>query len=669
MTAQGKGFGFKGTMIALTAACLTFTALVFLAFGHAQPASSEVTYSAPVAPTNVKARALPAGRGIRVSWSPSTTQHPAIDHYSVGAGRGSCPVTVAGSRHSVVLPLSSRHRKLHPFVEAINAYGTSPAATATRGVTVSAQPNPRYRNIQILQFSDFHGAIENSASQPGAARLATAFARDRKKSKATFTASSGDTIGGAPIISSHFREIPSIRAANGMKVDISTFGNHEHDRPLKHLREMISRSKFRWTVSNYSTRAPLQTRKNKVRPFTIIKRAGIRVGFVGMNTEDTPTLVAPGNLDYGEAGESIAITRSVAPVNAQIRAARKAGAEVVVALLHQGWQLNENGAAKGRLVDVASGLRGADIAFGGHTHQGFRSIVRGTPVAEPKNSGHEYLRAELCLDTRKGEVLGTTIQPVAKVKVAKLQPDPKVEKMVDYYAKKIIPVFDRKIGTVADLFPNGGNPAINRSGETALGDLLADTLRTKYQTDLVFLNGGGIRDTLPAAGYTPSDPSLRRPGPGTTGPYDAALGDVKSILPFGNNAATSKMTGAQLWTALEHAVQTYPSGRFPQISGFEFTFTPRSPEDPTPRISAVTDMNGTPIPNDSTEYTVTTVDYMAFGGDGFGDLFNPARAEIHGPYDEDLTSKLEADLALGQITPMGPLDGRISCLGALCVPR
>jgi hypothetical protein len=42
---------------------------------------------------------------------------------------------------------------------------------------------------------------------------------------------------------------------------------------------------------------------------------------------------------------------------------------------------------------------------------------------------------------------------------------------------------------------------------------------------------------------------------------------------------------------------------------------------------------------------------------------------MRGPYDEDLTAKLEADLALGQITPMGPLDGRINCLGSACVPR
>ena len=667
MKSRVRGLRHKGAAAALAAACLVASLLLTLAIGGAEKASSSIVYAAPAAPTKVRATVLPGNRGIRVSWHPSPTAHPAVTHYSVGAGRGTCPVTVSGKRRSAILPLTSRHRGLHPFVEAINAYGTSPAAQAPREISVRKLQKPRFRNVQILQFSDFHGAIENSSSQPGAARLATAFAADRKMSKATFTASSGDTIGGAPIISSHFRELPAIRAANGMGLDISTFGNHEHDRPLSHLREMISHSKFRWTVSNYSTRAPLKTKQGKVEPFEIIERGGVKVGFVGMNTEDTPTLVAPGNLDYGNAGKSIGISGRIDPVNAQIRAARKAGADVVVALLHQGWQLNEGGSAKGRLIDVSQDLRGADIAFGGHTHQSFRSIVGGMPVAEPKNSGHEYLRAELCLDTRKGKVVGSTIQPVDKETVAKLTPDPAVEKMVDYYAKKIIPVFDRKIGTVADLFPNGGNPAVNRTGETALGDLLADTLRAKYQTDLVFLNGGGIRDTLPASGYTPSDPALRRPGPGTTGPYDAALGDIKSILPFGNNAATSTMTGAQLWAALENGVSAYPTGRFPQISGFEFTFD--LGQVPGDRITSVTTPNGTPIPADSTQYTVTTVDYMAFGGDGFGDLFNPARAEIHGPYDEELTAKLEADLALGQITPMGPLDGRSTCLGAACVPR
>jgi len=665
MKARNRGLIHKGATTAFAAACLALTLLAFLAFGHAQPASSDVAYSTPAAPTGVTAKVV--RDGLRVSWSPSPTLHPAVTHYSVGAGRGTCPVTVGGGKTSAIIPILPGRTQLSPFVTATNAYGQSPPAATTKTIRVSPPRRSRYRNVQVLQFSDFHGAIEASDSQPGAAKLATAFAKDRTHSRATFTVSSGDSIGGAPVISSYFREIPAIRAANGMDLDVSTFGNHEHDRPLEHLREMISRSNFRWTVSNYDTLAPLQSKKNRVKRFTIIKRGGIKLGIVGMNTEDTPTLVAPGNLDYGKAGASIAISRKVAPVNSSIAAARKAGADVVVALLHQGWQVNEGGAAKGRLVDVAKAVRGADAAFGGHTHQHFISNIGGMPVAEPRNSGQEYLRTEMCLDTTKGRVIGSTVRAVPKEEVEKLTPNPAVQKMVDSYSAKIGPIFDRRVGVVAGVFPRGGTPPLERTGETALGDLAADSLKSAYATDFVFVNGGGIRDTLPAAGYTPGNPALRRPGNGTAGPYDVALGDIKSIFPFGNNAATTTISGTELWAALEHAVSAYPSGRFPQISGFEFTFDLDQPAGS--RVTAVTKTDATPIPADSTEYTVTTLDYIAFGGDGFGTLFDPVNAKIRSPYDELVTHKLEQDLAASIITPVGPLDGRITCIGAACVPR
>ena len=647
----------KGATAASAAACLALSLLAFLAFGRAQPASSDVAYSTPAAPTDVAAKVVRGG--LRVSWTPSPTLHPTVSHYSVGAGRGTCPVTVGKGKTSAIIPLLPGRTRLRPFVTATNAYGQSPPA-ASEEIRVSPPRQSRYRNVQIIQFSDFHGAIEASDSQPGAAKLATAFAKDRTHSRATFTVSSGDTIGGAPVISSYFREIPAIRAANGMDLDVSTFGNHEHDRPLEHLREMISRSNFRWTVSNYDTLDPLQTKKNQVKRFTIIRRGGIKLGIVGMNTEDTPTLVAPGNLDYGKKGASIAISRKVAPVNASIAAAKRKGADVVVALLHQGWQTNQDGAAKGRLIDVAKAVRGADIAFGGHTHQHFISNVNGMPVAEPRNSGQEYLRTQICLDTGKGRVVGSTVVAVPKEEVEELTPDPSVQKMVDSYSAKIGPIFDRRVGVVADVFPRGGTPPVERTGETALGDLAADSLKSAYGTELVFVNGGGIRDTLPAAGYTPGNPALRRPGNGTTGPYDVALGDIKSVFPFGNNAATTTISGTELWAALEHAVSSYPSGRFPQISGFKFTFDLDQPAGS--RITTVTKTDGT-------EYTVTTLDYIAFGGDGFGTLFDPVNAKIRSPYDELVTHKLEQDLAANVITPVGPLDGRITCVGAACVPR
>jgi 5'-nucleotidase len=649
--------------------------LVGLLLGSAQTAQSSETYATPAAPTGVKATAEKTG--LRVSWTAAPTANPPVTQYVVHAGPGSCPVRVSADRTSALLPYTSGRKSYRPSVQAVNAYGFSPDAPLSRTVVLK-NPVRRsdYRNVQILQFSDFHGALEESDDNSGAAKLATAFKADRVKSKATFTVSSGDNIGGGPIISSYFDEVPTIRALNKMGLDVSTFGNHEHDRPLSHLTQMIGLSRFKWTVANYDTLEPLITSFSDVTESVMVERGGVKVGFVGMNTEDTKGLIPPGNLSYGFPARELAISASVWGVNREVKALRKAGAQVVIALLHQGWSLNDNGKAKGRLVDVSRQLEGVDAAFGGHTHQTFASIVGGKVTAEPRNSGQQYIKTQICLNAASGKVVGSSLRFVDKSEIAGLTPDPATAKMVADYQREVAPVFDRKVGVVDGVFPRGprGGSApppiasVERSGETQLGNLTADSLRLKYATDIVFINGGGIRDTLPANGYVPNDPSLRRPGLGSSGPYDVTLGDIKTIFPFGNEAAVSEMTGAQLWAALEHGVANYPSGRFPQISGFRFTFDTTG--EGAPDVTEVTMNDGTPIPRDQTVYTVTTNEYLVYGGDDYVGFFNPAKAQVREPFEDALIEFLEAQLEIDRTLPVGPLDGRITCIGEQdCVPR
>ena len=93
----------------------------------------------------------------------------------------------------------------------------------------------------------------------------------------------------------------------------------------------------------------------------------MQVGFVAANTEDTKEQIFPGNLTAN--GKDLVISPSADGVNAAIKQAKAAGADFVVALLHQGWQENRDGAAKGRLIELASQIKGAAVIFGGHSHQ------------------------------------------------------------------------------------------------------------------------------------------------------------------------------------------------------------------------------------------------------------------------------------------------------------
>jgi 5'-nucleotidase len=632
-------------------------------------AQANVVYAKPAAPTNVTSYLWK--QGIMVKWTP-TEATPAITHYVVSAGSGSCPVMIpANGRSYVTMPVVVGQPGGTPVVQAVNAYGFSVAAksrmsyTAEELATVASSAD--IKSVQVLQLSDLHGAIEASASNIGAAVLASAFANDRKNAAATVTLSSGDNIGAAPPISTEFEEMPTIESMNLMKFDASTFGNHEHDRNLAHVQKVIGASDFQWVSSNYgdSSLAVLKSGTKAAKSFTIIERGDVKIGIVGSNTETTIEQVFPGNLDYTDAAgvkRTIEIQAGVDGINAAIKAAKKAGADLVVAVIHQGWSESVGGVSVGVLNEMATEIKGAAAIYGGHSHQTFTTVVpgekstTGTLVGQTLNAGVEYTRSQICVNTSSNRVLGSSIETIKKAAVATVVADAPTAALVKKYKDQMTGKLDAKIGTVAGTFPRGGTPAVERSGENPMGIYIADLLRAKYKTDFALTNGGGIRDTFPAKTYTPVDTKLVRTG---TGPLDVTLGDALTVYPFGNQVATTVVTGENLWKALENGVGgSYPGdGRFPQISGFKFTFDPTKAIGS--RIVSVTKNDGTAIAKDQTVYTLTTLDFIIYGGDGYLNVFSPAKAKVMGSLLDVFVDALKADLAAGKVTQLPALDGRV----------
>lgn len=636
-------------------------ALIATTVAMAPAASSAEQYSIPAAPTNVTASV--SGAGIMVKWTAPTNVQPEITTYVVSGGQGSCPIYVSPNKGHMqaILPVVAGMTSVTPQVVAANAYGISAPGYAKKlsaDALSKAIVRSDLRVVQLDQLSDFHGAIEGTSTNSGAAILTTAFANDRKVVPATFTLSSGDNFGASPAISSEFEEIPTVEAMNLMKFDVSTFGNHEHDREMAHIVKMINLSTNKWVVSNYSTLAPMNTGANKVTDYVVIERGGVKVGFVGMNTPETVDTVYPGNLS------GISISPDPKYVNAAIKKAQDAGAEIVVVLNHQGWSENKGGVATGPLVSSAGTFKGANVVFGGHSHLQYNTITannrwsKAITVAQVANSGVAYNQVSVCLG--QGKVLGSNVNVVTAASISKVTPDAAAAALVKKYKDQVSAKLDVKIGQVSGIFPRGGTPAVERSGETEMGDYMADLVRASAKTQLAIINGGGIRDTFPAKTYAPADKTLVRPGTGVTGPYDVTLGDALTVFPFGNYLATTKMTGADIWKAMENGVSQYPTaGRFPQISGFKFAFDPSKAA--FSRITSIKTADGKDIPNDaSVEYTVATVDYMVSGGDGYVDVFHPQTAKIGGLLVDILVAGLKADMAAGKVTQLPKLDGRIT---------
>ena len=667
---------FTSTKSTFGAAAVTAALLISFIVPTAQANS----YSLPEAPTNVTSM---MGRdGVVVKWTPSIGTLPEITGYVVSAGAGSCPIYVHGGKRSIItMPVVVGQPAGTPVVQAVNAYGFSKPA-ASKGTHSAANlakvASTNNQAVQILQLSDFHGAVEAGTSAFGAPGLAANWDADRAANKATIAISSGDNFGAAPPISTEFEELPSIETLNLAKLDVSVFGNHEHDRNLTHLNKMIGASDFQWVVSNYSAGSldALKSGTKAAKSFTVIDRGGVKIGVVGSNTPETIEQIFPGNLDYQDAAgvkKTITIEAGVTGINASIAEAKAAGAEIVVVLIHQGWLENADGTSKGPLNTMASQIKGAAAIYGGHSHQTFASVIPGntriSPVAlgQVRNAGVEYTRTQICMKSKK--VVGQSVQHVLKTAVATINTgvvstvttqDVAAAAMVKKYKDLITPRLDVKIGKVSDQFPIDGTPRVQRSGENPMGNYIADLMRAKYKTEFAITNGGGIRDSFPAKNYLPLDTTLVRTG---TAGLDVTLGDALTVYPFGNQIATTVVTGENLWKALENGVGgSYPSdGRFPQISGFKFSFD--ASKAVGSRIVEVTKLDGTPIAKDSKEYTLATPDFMVYGGDGYSKVFTPTKAKVQGALLDIFVEALKADMTAGKVTKTPVADGRIKKVG------
>ncbi len=109
----------------------------------------------------------------------------------------------------------------------------------------------------------------------------------------------------------------------------------------------------------------------------------------------------------------------------------------------------------------------------------------------------------------------------------------------------------------------------SRAQETALGDLVADSVRSAKGADIGLVPGAALNEVnIPE-------------GPVT----DTAL--VGALAYADGTVAVLSLKGAQIWQALERSVELYPKGNsaFLQVSGLQVRFDPKRPAGS--RVTAV----------------------------------------------------------------------------------
>ena len=487
-------------------------------------------------------------------------------------------------------------------------------------------------NVQILALNDFHGNLEPPAGSSGrigtinaggVEYLATHIKQLRATNPNTVVVSAGDMIGASPLISALFHDEPTIEAFNLIGLDYNAVGNHEFDEGAAELVRMqeggchpvdgcqdgdpFNGASFRYLSANVVRD---KNGKTLFPAYKIRSFAGAKIAFIGMTLEGTPTIVTPS----GVAG--LTFLDEADTVNALIPELRKKGVETIVVLIHEGGfptgGYNECPGISGPVVDIVNRTDDeVDLFITGHTHQAYNCVIDGRIVTSASSFGRLVTDIDLTIDRSSGEMVSAQANNV--IVTRDVPKDSLLTALVDKYRAISAPLANRVIGAIsADI-----TRTVNAAGESALGDVIADTQLAATAPAgfggavIAFMNPGGIR-----ADFTYSQIS----GGELAG--EVTYGEAFTVQPFGNSLVTMSLTGAQIDTLLEQqflGCGTQNANRVLQVSnGFAYSWSlsaaPCNKVDPASIL-----LNGVPV-NANGTYRVTVNSFLADGGDNFSVL-------------------------------------------------
>lgn len=544
---------------------------------------------------------------------------------------------------------------------AIPVQGAGSESDAAAGVGGDRNPT-RIVDLQILALNDFHGQLEpvppsSSQGTPqlgGVAHLATLVRQHRAENPRTVFVSAGDLIGASPLISALFHDEPSIEAFNMMDLDFNAVGNHEFDEGAAELLRMqeggchpvdgcldgdgFDGADFQFLAANVKVEATGRT----LFPAVGIYNAGqgVKVGFIGMTLEGTPSIVTPSGvagLDFEDEADT---------ANALVRSLRNR-VDIIVVLIHEGGAPSQpfpyDGCAangiSGAIVDIVERTSDhVDLFITGHTHNAYICEIDGRPVTSSLSFSRVLTDIDISYDRLANRIVDITIDNIPVVTTG--TPAPDLEALVAKYRDLSAPLANRVIGSItADI-----TRTANEAGESAMGDVIADAQLAATapvgfgEAVIAFMNPGGIRADLLFANSA-----------GGEAPGEVTYGEAFSVQPFGNSLVTMSLTGQQIKDVLESQFDNPAVGqnRIMQVSnGFTYSWTLSAPTG-----SKVSNMalSGVAIDLGAT-YRVTVNSFMADGGDNFA-VFKDGTERLGGAIDLDA---LDAYFAANSPVAPGP---------------
>ncbi len=480
----------------------------------------------------------------------------------------------------------------------------------------SGPANDKTYYLTVLHTNDHHGRFwQNGDGEYGMAARKTLIDQIRgevaQSGGQSLLLDGGDVNTGVP--ESDLQDaVPDFKGMNLLGYDAMAVGNHEFDKPLSTLKMQRELVKFPMLAANIYADG-----KRMFEPYKVFNLGGLRVGVMGLTTEDTPKMVLPDNVKNLQFRSVIAEARSVVP---ELRAK----ADIVIAATHMGhYENGKHGTQAEGDVTMARAVNGIDLVVGGHTQNPAcmkaenvldRAYVPGTACKPDRQNGtwivqaHEWGkyvgRADFAyrngvLTLLKYQLIPVNLMKSVKGADGKTSKLPYTSLIAEDQAMLAMLKPYQEFGQQKLLVEIGstdgrieGDRAVVRSKPASMGVLIGRALMDKTKADFAVVNAGGVRDS-----FVPGKLTYK---------------DVLKVQPFGNTTVVVDLTGKEVIDYLNAvAKMSAGSGSFGQFAGIDLVITGGTVSSASIKGAAV---------NPAKTYRMVINNFIASGGDGYPKL-------------------------------------------------
>lgn len=324
--------------------------------------------------------------------------------------------------------------------------------------------NNEEQSLYIISTNDMHASIE---AMP---RLAT-LVKEYEALGEVVVVDSGDRVtGNAYVDDDHRPGVPMIELMNEIGYDVVTLGNHEFDKGRDVLNQMVEASDFRWVCANMCDKKG----DSKIKPYTTLDVAGIRLGIVGVVDTDFGGRPMGGDSSYTDFSFSddrttaYEVCREVAPNH-----------DYTILLSHMGYEGDK------RLAEMEPAC---NWIAGGHSHDVVGEDIGTVHLSQNRKDIRYATIAHL--RAKGGEVLSAEFE---QVELKDYEEDSGTRAIVDY-----IKSFDPTLNSVV----THATATANKDGiaNFTVDALMAYPYADGFEPEIAIYHYGGVRLTEIAEG-------------------------------------------------------------------------------------------------------------------------------------------------------------------------